>query len=362
MAAFIALRTIIDSLSAEPTLQAVAVRVGREIETELRLGNLAERDADRYAMTKRWIAGHKSRKYRGTVLRYAYGKSETVNFEPWPSVTPLVPSLDPADYAYKTPALAGGGNVKAALDELLRLSTPRAEPGWQLFESSGSFTVPSGVTEVLVLSIGAGGKGMDCPITQTYAASGGVGAYAVSKYIPVDADQSISVRIGSASGVVAGTNIFNGETLQATSSDLICSKKAGNGGQGYINTYGTPIGSLISLGGGAGGGFLISSEVEDIRSAWLAVALDTAGDGLPANGGNASKTMRGEGGACWPDTSRRGTDGMTSMGGSAAGSYGGGGGGAPQKNGSGPGGPGGKAALMIFWGPDIRPETSTPAA
>lgn len=89
VAAFITLRTIIDSLSAEPTLQAVAVRVGREIETELRLGNLAQKDADRYAMTKRWIAGHKSRKYRGTVLRYAYGKSETVDFEPWPAVTCL---------------------------------------------------------------------------------------------------------------------------------------------------------------------------------------------------------------------------------------------------------------------------------
>lgn len=89
VAAFIALRTIIDSLSAAPLLQTVAVRVGREIETELRLGNLAERDADRYAMTQRWIAGHKSRKYRGTVLRYAYGKSVTVDFEPWPAVTCL---------------------------------------------------------------------------------------------------------------------------------------------------------------------------------------------------------------------------------------------------------------------------------
>ena len=89
VAAFITLRTIIDTLTAAPLLQTVAVRVGRELETELRLGNLAERDADRYAMTQRWIAGHKSRKYRNTVLRYAYGKSVTVDFEPWPATTCL---------------------------------------------------------------------------------------------------------------------------------------------------------------------------------------------------------------------------------------------------------------------------------
>ena len=94
VAAFIALRTIIDSLSAAPLLQTVAVRVGREIETELRLGNLAERDADRYAMTQRWIAGHKSRKYRNTVLRYAYGKSVTVDFKPWPAAADCQTKVD----------------------------------------------------------------------------------------------------------------------------------------------------------------------------------------------------------------------------------------------------------------------------
>lgn len=275
------------------------------------------------------------------------------------SITPLVPSLDPAGYIYNSSAFPNVKDVKAALDELFRLSAPKAEPGWQLFESSGSFVVPSGVKEVLVLSIGAGGKGMDCTITQTYAASGGVGAYAVSKYIQVDADQSVPVSIGGISGAAAGTNRFNGEVLQSTSSDLICAKKAGNGGRGYINPSGTPLGSILSYGGGAGGGFLIPSDTEDIRAAWLAVALDAAGEDLPADGGDASKTAQGTGGSCWPDTSRSGTKGSTSMGGSAAGSYGGGGGGAPQRNGSGTGGPGGKAALMVFWGPDIHPDTTS---
>ena len=84
VAAFITLRTAIAPLTSEPMLQNVAVRVGREIEAELRLSNLKQNDADRYAMPQRYIQGHKSRKYRSTVLRYAYGKSTTVDFEPWP--------------------------------------------------------------------------------------------------------------------------------------------------------------------------------------------------------------------------------------------------------------------------------------
>ena len=81
--AFITLRTAIDTLTSAPMLQNVAVRVGREIEMEQRLENLKKNDADRYAMTQRYIQGHKARQYRRTVLRYAYGKSTTVDFKPW---------------------------------------------------------------------------------------------------------------------------------------------------------------------------------------------------------------------------------------------------------------------------------------
>lgn len=81
--AFITLRTAIDRLTRGPLLQGVAVAIGREIEAEQRLTNLKENDKERYQMTQRYIQGHSSRKYRSTVLRYAFGKSETVDFEPW---------------------------------------------------------------------------------------------------------------------------------------------------------------------------------------------------------------------------------------------------------------------------------------
>ncbi|MCD7983752.1 MAG: DNA-dependent RNA polymerase [Desulfovibrio sp.] len=86
VAAFITLRTAIDRLTRGSLLQGVAVTIGREIEAEQRLTNLKENDAARYQLTQRYIQGHSSRKYRSTVLRYAFGKSETVDFEPWPEV------------------------------------------------------------------------------------------------------------------------------------------------------------------------------------------------------------------------------------------------------------------------------------
>lgn len=84
--AFITLRTAIDRLTRGVLLQGVAVNIGREIEAEQRLTNLKENDKSRYQLTQRYIQGHSSRKYRSTVLRYAFGKSETVDFEPWPEV------------------------------------------------------------------------------------------------------------------------------------------------------------------------------------------------------------------------------------------------------------------------------------
>ncbi|WP_298996833.1 DNA-directed RNA polymerase [uncultured Desulfovibrio sp.] len=83
--AFIALRATIDSLTREPLAQYTAICIGREIESEKRLTNMKENDNERYKATQRYIQGHKSKEYRSTVLRYAYGKSCTVDFEPWPA-------------------------------------------------------------------------------------------------------------------------------------------------------------------------------------------------------------------------------------------------------------------------------------
>ena len=81
--AFIALRKVMDTLTKRMLLQNVAINIGREIEMEQKLTALQEQDKPRFEMTQRHIRNSKARKYRRTVLQYAYGKSGTVAFQPW---------------------------------------------------------------------------------------------------------------------------------------------------------------------------------------------------------------------------------------------------------------------------------------
>ena len=84
--AFISLRKVLDTFSQSMPYQRVSILVGREVEMEKKLTDLKEQDPDRYRMTQRYISGSKARKYRRTVLNYAFGKSTTVEYEPWPEV------------------------------------------------------------------------------------------------------------------------------------------------------------------------------------------------------------------------------------------------------------------------------------
>ncbi|MDE7065892.1 MAG: DNA-dependent RNA polymerase, partial [Desulfovibrionaceae bacterium] len=81
--AFITLRKALDTLTRNVLMQRVAVGIAREIELEKKLTALEEQDTDRYGMTQYHIRKSKTRKYRRTVLQYAFGKSMTVAFEPW---------------------------------------------------------------------------------------------------------------------------------------------------------------------------------------------------------------------------------------------------------------------------------------
>ena len=80
---FIALRKVLDTFSQSMPYQRVSILVGREVEMEKKLTELQEQDPDRYRTTQLYIAGSKARKYRRTVLNYAFGKSTTVEYEPW---------------------------------------------------------------------------------------------------------------------------------------------------------------------------------------------------------------------------------------------------------------------------------------
>lgn len=263
------------------------------------------------------------------------------------SATPLVPSLDPASYAYNSSAFPSGKDVKAALDELFRLSTPPL-PQYAFFRApkangtwSSSFTVPTGVTELLVLLINGGKNG-----TRT---AGGAGGEAWSFYATVSPGQKIPVRMShstSSSGAeaiaAASFGDYGAYKTVVPVENRLFSSQAGSGASGSAPRAG-------------GGGFWVEQEnvftdptVQDTRAEeWLAIALTSSPEGKPSN---ATGTTPGKG---WPYTAKTGNSPMPTVGGS--GGWFGGGGGAAGSSSSYSNGRGGSPFIAVFWGNKIRP-------
>ena len=118
----------------------------------------------------------------------------------------------------------------------------------QLFTSSGTYTVPSGITSVIVEVIGAGGKGGN-----NGAGGGGGGGYTSGDY---------AVTPGSTHAIVVGLANSGSGTSSVTSFGLSATKGAdgisltnpqvvGGGGAGGVGTGG----QINTTGGNGGGGY-----------------------------------------------------------------------------------------------------------
>lgn len=264
------------------------------------------------------------------------------------SATPLVPSLDPEGYVYNSAAFPGGNDVKAALDELFRLSAPPT-PQYAFFRQpssngswSRSFTVPAGVTELLVLLINGGKNG-----TKT---AGGAGGEAWSFYVSVSPGQKIPVRMSQS------TTSSGAETIATASFGDYGAYKTVVPAENRLFSSQAGSGAISgSAPGAGGGGFWVEQEnafanpaVQDTRAEeWLAVALTSSPEGKPSN---ATGTTPGKG---WPYTAKTGYSPMPAVGGS--GGWFGGGGGAAGSSSSYNNGRGGAPFIAVFWGNKIRP-------
>jgi hypothetical protein len=127
------------------------------------------------------------------------------------------------------------------------LPGPRAE----VFTSSGTFTVPTGVTAVKVTVVGGGGAGgYGLYSSQAAVASGGGGGGVAIKYITgLTSGDTVSVTVGAGA---TGTTTSGQRPAGGTSSfGAYCSATGGDGG--YYSD--TPSGNVRSGGnGGAGSG------------------------------------------------------------------------------------------------------------
>jgi len=151
----------------------------------------------------------------------------------------------------------------------------------QLFTSTGSFTVPTGVTTLFITAVGGGGGGGSGD-TNVGGGGGGGGAFVIKAGVKVTAGNSYTVTIGAHGVGVGGANDGTAGTSTSFPADNVTLTCAGGGGGLKYSSGGT---------GGAGG---VASGSYSASGATAGSPVVTAGGtggtrtGEPAGGGAGS--------------------------------------------------------------------------
>lgn len=251
-------------------------------------------------------------------------------------------------FTVKASSATGTGRKSAASNAITA-----ANATWvlgQTYNSSDTYTVPSGVSALSVFAFGGGAPGA----AGNTGGAGGSGAAGVIN--SVNSGTSYGVSVAAASG----TSSFGSE-LNSTASGNAGTKVAGNGG-GNAGANGTPGGAggnvsvsgiTLSYGGGGGGGG--NGGVANPSNQWNGFGIFVGGNGGGAGGTPYGAAGGGGGGAFHNNApqNRGGNPGGTGSTGSARGGGGGGGGNGGYNNqggsgGTGPGGSGGTGQVIVY--------------
>jgi hypothetical protein len=194
------------------------------------------------------------------------------------------------------------------------------------FTSSGTWTCPTGITNVLVIASGGGGGGGGGSLT--LSGGGGGGAIEQCSYISVSSGTNYTVTIGNG-GLGASGGFANGSN-------------GSNGNSTILQNGGTTIFSAIGAGGGVAGGN--GSNYGIGGSNWGTSVSPISNNGIIAAGGNTGNSINyGETGhPNYKNIYSGGAGGSPVNNGGGMATAGGGGGAGPQGNG-GNGGNGGNA-------------------
>lgn len=132
--------------------------------------------------------------------------------------------------------------------------------GTQTFTANGTFTVPEGVTKILVTAFGAGGGGYG-------ATGGGGGERIIKKAYSVTPGTAISIKIGvgGTDGVAGGTTVIgslvtvaggiSGKDAAPNTYKGTAGGRSGENGQDNFMAYGGKSGGGNKGGGGGGAGY-----------------------------------------------------------------------------------------------------------
>lgn len=270
---------------------------------------------------------------------------------------------------------SGVWDIQAVFEALAPTGT--AEPGQVVFTSSGSWVVPTGVTSISAVCVGAGGGGGGSEESDETGGGGGGGGLSYVNSIPVTPGETLTITVGSGGGgggvggngsAGGSSSIFRGLT------DLV----SANGGSGGQNRGGGGGGGTVGLGTGGAGGSGGSGSDRDNNNAGggggaggysgnggsggdhnnTSNATSGSGGGGGGGGGGTNNSTRGGGGVGILGEGSNGSAGGTNVSGgggsggaagtNTGGLYGGGGRGAAGSENNGSSGAGG--AVRIIWG------------
>lgn len=182
--------------------------------------------------------------------------------------------------------------------------------GSQLFESSGTFTVPAGVTSVHVCCVGGGGRGS--PVVDQARSGGAGGACAYKNNIAVTPGQQITVvvTLDGDTNTTNGSYFLNTSTCNArtgfqTATGLGANNtgdaafRGGMGGSGGTSKYVTQFltQNMNMAGGGGGAASMVSNGAQGGNSRNPGTGSSTTPPLEGYNGATASRAGGGGGGA-----------------------------------------------------------------
>jgi len=274
-------------------------------------------------------------------------------------------------------------NLELHLDSFVSpFSTVGTPTGQQLFTSSGTFTVPSGVTSIAVVCVGAGGGGGGSEDDDETGGGGGGGALAYVNNITTTPGESLTVTVGTGGGgggAGGGNGSAGGNSSLSRGGTTLAQANGGGGGQnrgsggsgGTVNTgtggaggdggAGSDRGTTNAGGGGGAGGYSgAGGDGSDENT-----SNPTAGSGGGGGGGLRSSIYTNVGGGGGVGVLGEGASGAAGdvvnpgggggsggqdghIGFQAGGLYGGGGAGAATENAA--GWDGSDGAVRIIWG------------